>query len=113
MQCQVYVPTYDIPAPAPINYCNKIIMHTKEIYWCHMQEQMYTFILPTHGFSMEQISYQKQLKKLNHWIFLNQARAGRSAPGFLELLLSASVCMRVCLRVCLRVYVCVCPPLRL
>ena len=34
---------------------------------------------------------------------LNQARAGRSSPGFLELLLSPSACL----------YACVCPPPRL
>ena len=33
------------------------------------------------------------------------------APGFLELLLSANVCMLVCVCVC--VFACVCPPPRL
>ena len=37
-------------------------------------------------------------------IFLNQACASRRTPGFLELLLSANVCMLVC------VCVCVCVP---
>ena len=45
--------------------------------------------------------YSDQLDNTEIIRFLNQARAGRCVPGFLELLLSANVCMRVCLRMCL------------
>ena len=68
MQCQIHVPTDEIPPPAPTTTMRS--SHEINVLVPYARTDVYKYSFFPHT-TLYGIEYTKQSKKLNHWIFLS------------------------------------------
>ena len=71
MQQQICVPTDDVPLPAPTTITRSSYERNLLVPYATIDVAIATNIHSSHTQLLYGINYKKQLKKLNHWIFLS------------------------------------------